>query len=152
MCFWLLWVFIAVHRLSRLAVNRGCSLVAVGRLLLAVASLAVKYKLQGVQTSVLAAHRLQSAGPKHSIGIQYWQHTGLVAPWHVGFFPTRDQTGIPCIAQWNTNHWTTREAQYFRSIEVSLLKIQAVSFTLCYFDSLKSLDYKETFFKSLYQI
>ena len=45
MCFWLLWVFIAVHRLSRLAVSRGYSLVTVGRLLLSVASLAVKYKL-----------------------------------------------------------------------------------------------------------
>ena len=45
MCFWLLWVFITVHRLSQLAVNTGYSLVAVGMLLLAVASLAVKYKL-----------------------------------------------------------------------------------------------------------
>ena len=35
----------------------------------------------------------------------------LVAWWHVGSSWTRDQTGVPCIARWTLNHWTTREAQ-----------------------------------------
>ena len=36
---------------------------------------------------------------------------GLVAPWHVGFSQTRDQTHVPCIDRQTSNHWTTREAQ-----------------------------------------
>ena len=37
-------------------------------------------------------------------------HTGLVAQRHVESCQTRDQTGVPCIARWILNHWTTREA------------------------------------------
>ena len=40
--FWLCWVFIAAHRLSLVLASRGCSLVAVFRLLIAVASLVVE--------------------------------------------------------------------------------------------------------------
>ena len=39
---------------------------------------------------------------------QSWQ-TGLVAPWHVGSFRTRDRTHVPCIGRQTPNHWTTRE-------------------------------------------
>ena len=34
---------------------------------------------------------------------------GLVAPWHVGYFQTRDQTHVPCIGRWILHHWTTRD-------------------------------------------
>ena len=34
---------------------------------------------------------------------------GLVAPRHVGFSRTRDQTVVPCIDRWILIHWTTRE-------------------------------------------
>ena len=52
-CFWLLWVFIAV---------RGFSLVAVCGLLIATASLVVEHGLQGVQASVVAAPGLSRCG------------------------------------------------------------------------------------------
>ena len=43
--FWLWWVFIAVHGISLVAALRGSSLVAVHRLLIAVASLAVEHRV-----------------------------------------------------------------------------------------------------------
>jgi len=41
---------------------------------------------------------------------------GLVSPQHVGSSCTRDQTGVPCIARWILNHWTTREAHAMMTI------------------------------------
>ena len=41
---------------------------------------------------------------------QYLSFAGLVAPQHVRSSQTKDWTGIPCIARWILNHWTTREA------------------------------------------
>ena len=38
---------------------------------------------------------------------------GLVVPQLVGSSWTRDRTGVPCIARWIPNHWTTREALFF---------------------------------------
>ena len=38
---------------------------------------------------------------------------GLVAPWHVGSFPTRHQTRISCIWRWLLNHWTTKNVPVF---------------------------------------
>ena len=35
--------------------------------------------------------------------------TGLVVPWHVGSFQTRDRTHDLCIGSWISNHQTTRE-------------------------------------------
>ena len=35
---------------------------------------------------------------------------GLVAPWHVGSFWTRNRTCSSCIGRWILYHWTTREA------------------------------------------
>ena len=40
---------------------------------------------------------------------QYLWLMGLVAPWHMGSSQTRHQTGVPWIARWILNHWTTRE-------------------------------------------
>ena len=59
--FWLCWVFVAVHGLSLVVASRGYSLAAVCGLLIVVASL-VEHGLQGVQTSVVAAHRLSCCG------------------------------------------------------------------------------------------
>ena len=60
------------------------SLVVVHRLLTALASRC------GTPASVVAAHGL--------------------APGHLGFSQTRDQTGVFCIASQILNHWTTKEA------------------------------------------
>ena len=65
----------------------GCPLVTVLGLLTAVASLVTE------------------------LGLSSW-HMGLVALWHVGSSPTRDQTTVPYIARWILNHWTTGEALY----------------------------------------
>ena len=44
--FWLHWVFfIAVHELSLVSVSRGCGLVTMHRLLIAVASLVAEHRL-----------------------------------------------------------------------------------------------------------
>ena len=45
MYFWLYWVFFAVHGLSLVAASRGCSVVVVFRLHIAVASLVVDHGL-----------------------------------------------------------------------------------------------------------
>jgi len=45
--FWLLWVFVAVHRLSLVVVNRGYSPVVVFVLLIKVAFWALEHKLGG---------------------------------------------------------------------------------------------------------
>ena len=36
--------------------------------------------------------------------------TGLVVPWHMGSFWTRDGTCVPGIGRWILNHWTIKEA------------------------------------------
>ena len=43
--FWLCWVFIAAHRLSLVVMSKDCSLVAVCRLLITVASLVAEHGL-----------------------------------------------------------------------------------------------------------
>ena len=40
---------------------------------------------------------------------QYLCLQGLVAPQHVWSSQTKDGTGVPFIARWSLNHWTTRE-------------------------------------------
>ena len=80
-CFLLCWVFVAVCRLS---------LVAVPGHLIVVASL--------LWHADSRAHDLQ----------QLW-HTGLVALWHVEYFQTRDWNHVPCIGRQIPSSWTTRE-------------------------------------------
>ena len=55
--FWLHWVFIAMHKLSLVAVSWGCSLVVEHRLLIAMASLVAALRLYG-PGSVVVAHGL----------------------------------------------------------------------------------------------
>ena len=79
------------HGLSLAAASRGCSLVAVHRLLIVAAFLVTEHG------STVRAQQLQS--------------TGLVAPGHVGSSWTRDQTLHHCIGRWIPDHYTTREVQ-----------------------------------------
>ena len=58
---WLCWLFVAVHGLSLVAVSGGYSVAAHG-LLIAVASLVVEHRLQGVWTSVVVTRGLSSCG------------------------------------------------------------------------------------------
>ena len=67
--------------------------------------------------SFTAVHELSSCGTQ----AQWLWPTGLIAPWHMGSYRildlrsygsillTEDWTGVPCIAGWTVNHWTTRE-------------------------------------------
>ena len=56
------WVFVVVPELSLVASSGDCSLVAVCRLLIVVASLVAERGLQGAWASVVAVHRLNSCG------------------------------------------------------------------------------------------
>ena len=69
--------------------ERGLLFIAVLRLLIVVASLAVKHRLQvrSLQQLWLTGSRVQAQ--------QLWR-MGLVAPQHVGFSQTRAQTLVPC--------------------------------------------------------
>ena len=69
--FWLHWVFVAACGLSRVATSRGCSLLAVHRLLTA-------------ETPFVAEHGFQEQR------LQERWHRGLAAPRHVGSSWTRD--------------------------------------------------------------
>ena len=68
--------------------SRTCSLAVV--LLIAIASLAAERGLWGAQ-------------------LQWLQHMGSVALWHVEASQTRDGTHIPCTGRWILNHRTTSE-------------------------------------------
>ena len=50
----------------------------------------------------------RALAPEHGLSSYGWR-IGLVAPWHVESFWTRDRTHVPCIGKWILNHWTTRE-------------------------------------------
>ena len=97
--------------LSLVARRRGYSLVGEGGLLPAVVSLAVEHELEGNQASAVVACGLssgsQQAPDAGSIAVVH----GLSCPMACGIFLGRDQTGIPHIAKWTLNHWTTREAR-----------------------------------------
>ena len=95
--FWLHCVLVA---------HTSSSLVAVCRLLTAVASLVAERRLQvhGLQQLWLPGSRAQAQ--------QLWC-VGLVAPQHVGSSRTRDRTRVFCIGRRILNHWTTREAPAF---------------------------------------
>ena len=85
--FWLCWVLVAPCGLSLVVASGGYSLVVAHRLLIAVASLFVKHRLQGAQASSSCSMRAQ----------QLWLR-GLAAPWHVGSSQSRDQTCVPLLS------------------------------------------------------
>ena len=60
--FWLCWVFVAVLGVSLVVVRRSYSLIAVHKLLIAVASLAAEHRLKGTQASAVVACGLNSCG------------------------------------------------------------------------------------------
>ena len=75
---------------SLVATSKGCSLVAVCRLLTVVASLVSENGLYGTQAPVAAACWLGSYG---------LNSCGLVALCRVESSPTRDRTHIPCVGR-----------------------------------------------------
>ena len=76
--FWLCWVFVALHRLSPVAVGGGAySLFAVGRLLIAVASLVEEHRLH--------IHELQKLQVLGSVVVAH----GLSCPKACGIFPNQ---------------------------------------------------------------
>ena len=75
----------------------------------------------GLQSLWLAGSRAKA---------QWFWHIGLVSPRHVGSSQSRDQSGVPCIARWILNHWTTREAlllySYWNHFMVLLIVVDTV--------------------------
>ena len=96
-CFWLHWIFIAVHGLSLTAVSRVCS------------------SLQGTVFS-LQWHLLFGMWARGTYGLsscgsraqELWR-TGSAVPWRVGSSWTRDGAHAPCSARWILIHCTMRE-------------------------------------------
>ena len=84
MCFWLCWVFVAVCRLSLVAVSGVSFPAAVRRLL----------SSQSVGSRVCA---LSSCG------------TWATLPTAYGIFLDRNCTHVPCTGRWILNHSTTRD-------------------------------------------
>ena len=83
----------------------------------------------GSQALGVAAHRLRSCGSKP--GARLLWHMGLVAPWHMESFWTRDWTGISCIVRLilGPGHWINREAPCTLSM---CLIFQKSIMTLCF--------------------
>ena len=81
---------------------RGYSLVAVCRLLVAVASLVAEHGPKGerAQELLLPGSRAQA---------QYLWCVSLVALLYIGSFWTRDRTHVSCIGRWIPYHRATRE-------------------------------------------
>ena len=85
--FWLLWVFVAVCRLSLVVVSKGYSLVVVRGLLIVVAFL---FAERGLRYLWFLGSRAQA---------HYLWHDDLVGLRYVRSSWTRDQTNVPCIAR-----------------------------------------------------
>ena len=106
----LFWVFFLLHRVFIAAL--GLSLVAGSR----------GYSLSQCEGFSPQWLLLQwSTGSRHTsfsncspqaqeLGLSNCGTWALVALQPVGFSQTRDQTGVPCIARWLLNHWTTGKA------------------------------------------
>ena len=90
---WLRWVFFAAHRLSLVAVSRGCSSLRCVGLLIAVASRRGTRAL-GVRASVVVAHGLSSTG---SVVVAH----GLSCSVACGIFPDQGWRLF-----WNSVWWT----------------------------------------------
>ena len=100
--FWLHWVFVVAHGFSLVEVSGGYSLLwCVGFSLLWLLLL----QRAGCRRVVFSSCGSQALGHRHSnCGMS------LVAPWHVGSSPTRDQTPVPCTGRRILNHCATRKA------------------------------------------
>ena len=90
---WLHWVFIAVHGLSLVVASGGCSLVAVHRLLVAVACLVARHSLSDLRASVVAAHGL---GCRVACGIFLDQESNQCPPALASWFLTTGRPGECC--------------------------------------------------------
>ena len=111
-CFWLHQAFVAVCRLSLVAVSRGysqsqCAGFSLWCLLLLRSTGSRCASLSSCGTWAQQLWLTDSRAQAQ----QLW-HMGLVAPWHVGSSQTRAQTRVPCIGRWILNHCATREVLY----------------------------------------
>ena len=94
--FWPCWVFVAALKLSLVVVSGSYSslqcmgFLAWWLLLWSTGSRCVSFSSSGTWA-------------------QWLWCMGLVAPWHVKSYWTRDQTHVPYIERQILNHWTTRE-------------------------------------------
>ena len=111
--FWLRWVFVAVHGLSRVAASEvypslRCASFSL-RWLLLLRSKGSRHA--GFSCCGTRAQQLWLMGSR-VLAQQLWR-TGLAAPWHVGSSQTRAQTRVPCTGRWILNHCATREVQMY---------------------------------------
>ena len=95
--------------ISFIVASRNCSLAAVLKLLIVLASLISEHGLYSVWASVLVVHKLS-------------------CPHHVGSSSTRNWTCVPCIGRRVLNYWTTRKvtictSSLFPSISTWLKRI-----------------------------
>ena len=86
-------------------VSGGCSLFAVLRLLIEVASLVAKHQALGLVGFTSCSFQ----GLEHRLS-KLWC-VCWVSPWHVGSSQIRDRTHVSCIVRCIQYHWATREAQ-----------------------------------------
>ena len=104
----LYWNFLAVRGLSLLAMSRGYALVAMRKLLIAMASLVAEHRLQGTWTSLTVPRRLSSRSSSAPDRRLSGCRTGFAALPARGIFP--DQGSNSCPLHWQIlNHCTTRE-------------------------------------------
>ena len=90
-CFWLHWVFVAGCGLYLVALRGGCLLDVVGRLLIAMASFAAKYRRSGARASVVAVCGLSSCIVRAlESGLSSCGAQGSATPPHVESSQTRD--------------------------------------------------------------
>ena len=111
--FWLRWIFVAEHGLSLVVASGDYSLLWYTdfslQWLLLLWSMGCRHA--GFSSCGTRAQQLWLAGSRAQA--QQLQCMGLVAPQHVGSFPTRAQTLVPCIGRHILNHCTTREVLLF---------------------------------------
>ena len=111
--FWLCQVFVAARRLSLVAARGGYSLLRCAGFslwwLLLLQSMDCRHA--GFSSHGMQAQQLWLMGSRAQA--QQLQHTGLVAPQHVGSSRTRARTCVPCIGRRILNHCTTREVLKF---------------------------------------
>ena len=85
-------------------------------------------RLQGVQTSVAAAHGPSSCGSQaRARGDQWLWYTSLDAVWRAGSSRTRAWTCVFCIGSWILYHWVTTVPMQYCSLQHQTLIPQPVT-------------------------
>ena len=117
--FCLHWAFVAVHGLSLVAASRGYFLVAVHRLLIAVASLVVAPRLKSIGSVVLALGLSCSVACSTacSMAPPDWGLNLCLLHWQADSLPL-DHEGNPQVRSWREKLENMREAK-----DTSLLRL-----------------------------